>query len=312
MPGGRGFDGTTATAHSPSPGNVTHVCSSAELDDANAHIYTPARDDHTQYVRTDGTRSITGNLTVASNLAVGGTVVAGAQVTAPTLQVLGVGGVGAGETAPARFVGATVSGPPTGGTWIASDFVVTGAGEVWVCAFGGTPGTWLKVGTSSAAGVTQILAGNNININPAGGTGAVTINASGGTSPTAGNSQSFIPSNVSLPGGTLTAIVTLGPFTGTSKVWLLNGHIQFSPSASLEVVDFGFFVPGLGYVGMTSADIPGTTMTSLDYCIMWNSGSNSSYSFQLVCYPQQTSLAYAFAANTSQANATGMVAVALT
>ena len=55
-PGGRGFDGTTATAHSPSPSNVTHVCSSAELDDANAHIYVPSRDDHPQYSLANGAR----------------------------------------------------------------------------------------------------------------------------------------------------------------------------------------------------------------------------------------------------------------
>jgi hypothetical protein len=48
--GGRGWDGTTAAAHSPGAGNVAHIFSSAEADDANAHIYDTTRNDHTQYL----------------------------------------------------------------------------------------------------------------------------------------------------------------------------------------------------------------------------------------------------------------------
>jgi hypothetical protein len=56
--GGRGWDGTTATAHAVNPNGVTHVCSSAELDDANAHIYVTTRNDHTQYPVVSGAPSI--------------------------------------------------------------------------------------------------------------------------------------------------------------------------------------------------------------------------------------------------------------
>ena len=57
MAGGRGWDGTTAAAHGAAPGNVAHVFSAAEADDANAHIYVPSRDDHTQYVLAQGSRN---------------------------------------------------------------------------------------------------------------------------------------------------------------------------------------------------------------------------------------------------------------
>jgi hypothetical protein len=48
--GGRGWDGTTAAAHSPGSSNVAHVFSAAEADDANAHIYVTTRNDHPQYM----------------------------------------------------------------------------------------------------------------------------------------------------------------------------------------------------------------------------------------------------------------------
>jgi hypothetical protein len=48
--GGRGWDGTTAAAHSPGSSNVAHVFSAGEADDANAHIYVTTRNDHPQYM----------------------------------------------------------------------------------------------------------------------------------------------------------------------------------------------------------------------------------------------------------------------
>lgn len=47
-----------------------------------------------------------------------------------------------GATAPTRYVGATTSGPPTSGTFKVGDFVIDQTGLVWICASGGTPGTW--------------------------------------------------------------------------------------------------------------------------------------------------------------------------
>jgi hypothetical protein len=58
-PSGRGWDGTTAAAHSAGAGNVAHVFTAAEADDANAHIYVPSRDDHTQYALANGGRADT-------------------------------------------------------------------------------------------------------------------------------------------------------------------------------------------------------------------------------------------------------------
>ncbi len=47
-----------------------------------------------------------------------------------------------GATAGARFVGGTVSGYPTTGTFQVGDFVVDQSATVWICVAAGSPGTW--------------------------------------------------------------------------------------------------------------------------------------------------------------------------
>lgn len=47
--GGRGYDGTTATTHSSSA-TVEHVLDAATIAEANDHVNTTTRDDHTQYL----------------------------------------------------------------------------------------------------------------------------------------------------------------------------------------------------------------------------------------------------------------------
>lgn len=56
----RGFDGTSAQAHS-AQAVVEHVLDAASLTETNAHVNTTSRDDHTQYLKTDGTRALTGS-----------------------------------------------------------------------------------------------------------------------------------------------------------------------------------------------------------------------------------------------------------
>lgn len=61
------------------------------------------------------------------------------------------GTVGAGQTgatAATRFVGATTSGAPVTGTFVAGDFVLDKTGLVWICTASGSPGTWKVVGRS--------------------------------------------------------------------------------------------------------------------------------------------------------------------
>ena len=73
----RGYDGTSAQAHS-AQAIVEHVMDAASLTETNAHVNTPARDDHTQYLNTarhdTPTRHGVGNLptgTTSATVALG-------------------------------------------------------------------------------------------------------------------------------------------------------------------------------------------------------------------------------------------------
>jgi hypothetical protein len=58
----RGFDGTTAAAHSAGA-TVKHVLSANDIDLLNTHAATTTHDDHTQYVHNDNDRTITADHT---------------------------------------------------------------------------------------------------------------------------------------------------------------------------------------------------------------------------------------------------------
>lgn len=77
-----------------------------------------ADDDHTQYLKADGTRQAT---------------------------YIDIGGL-TGATAGVRYVGGTASGPPTSGTFAVGDVVVAENGGFYVCVTAGTPGTWVALG----------------------------------------------------------------------------------------------------------------------------------------------------------------------
>jgi len=55
-----------------------------------------------------------------------------------------------GATAASRYAGATVSGPPSSGTFGAGDWVIDQSGAVQICTAAGTPGTWAAVGAAAA------------------------------------------------------------------------------------------------------------------------------------------------------------------
>ena len=66
-----------------------------------------------------------------------------------------------GATAGSRYVGGTVAGAPTSGTFAVGDFIVDQSGAMWVCTVAGTPGTWQLSGVS----VNENIAGKNFLIN---------------------------------------------------------------------------------------------------------------------------------------------------
>lgn len=95
--------------------------------------------------------------------------------TAPEFSASGLTGAGTAS----RWVGATVSGAPVSGTFVAGDWVIDLTAAIWVCTSGGTPGTWKAAGTpppttiahtTQTASYTAVLgdAGTIVEMNSAG------------------------------------------------------------------------------------------------------------------------------------------------
>lgn len=59
----RGVGGTTAQAHGAGA-TLEHATVTMDFDEANAHVSDQSLDNHPQYVKTDGTRAMTGQLTI--------------------------------------------------------------------------------------------------------------------------------------------------------------------------------------------------------------------------------------------------------
>jgi hypothetical protein len=67
-----------------------------------------------------------------------GAIAAGTITVAPT-------GL-SGATAASRYVGATASGSPVSGAFVAGDYVIDQTGKIWICTVAGSPGTWVQTG----------------------------------------------------------------------------------------------------------------------------------------------------------------------
>ena len=78
--------------------------------------------------------------------------------TASGIKSLGLAVGMTGAIQPSRYAGATTSGAPATGTFIAGDFTIDLTGAQWVCTAGGTPGTWAKIASvgATAAGASAV------------------------------------------------------------------------------------------------------------------------------------------------------------
>jgi hypothetical protein len=63
--------------------------------------------------------------------------------TASIVANLGMSRALAGAVAPTRYVGGTISGAPSSGTFAVGDFAVTADGHLFICTVAGSPGTWV-------------------------------------------------------------------------------------------------------------------------------------------------------------------------
>ena len=77
-----------------------------------------------------------GNLTVDTNTYV--TPTYSGEISATDFKATGL----TGATTATRYVGGTVNGAPTSGTFAVGDFIIDQTATIWVCITAGTPGTW--------------------------------------------------------------------------------------------------------------------------------------------------------------------------
>jgi hypothetical protein len=131
-----------------------------------------------------------------------------------------------------RYVGATTGFSPGGGPWNTGDHTIDTNGGMFVCIAGGSPGTWVAIGTSSPTNV----AGRNKIINGDFGiwqrgtsfsgtaASAYTADRWTGGSFVAGDSitqQTFTPGTAPIAGyeGTYFARLTIGSTAGNRYFW---------------------------------------------------------------------------------------------
>lgn len=184
-----GSPGTWANVGS-STNTITSVFGRTGAITANSGDYTAAKVTNAADTSSSSTQSFTGN------------------VQAPAYATNGL----TGASSASRYVGATVSGAPTSGTFVIGDFVIARDGNIFVCTLGGTPGTWTNVNTSATA-VASVF----------GRTGAVTATSgdytaaqvSNAADKASGSTQTF-SGNLSAPAHSATGLT--GATAGTRYV----------------------------------------------------------------------------------------------
>ena len=155
-------------------------------------------------------------------------------------------------TATSITTGTGVGGIIAGANVIYSNVFVANSGG-YVQFSDGSKQYTANAGTSG--GVTQIVAGTNVTISPAGGTGIVTINSSGGGTTDFGFGQIFTPNNSVYANATsandkVTFAGESGIFVyanATTKTVTFAGGIQSLPGANGMTVDYGFVTEAIFY-----------------------------------------------------------------
>jgi hypothetical protein len=122
---------------------------------------------------------------------------------------------------------------PSSGTinGVSNITLITGQ-SAWV-TFDGTNWWAATSATGAGSGVTQIVAGTNVNVSPGGGTGVVTVNAAGTSSTTANLTGGVLPPGA---GETGNSGITASP----TAIILVSLYDATSPAANEFLAPFGY------------------------------------------------------------------------
>lgn len=167
-----------------------------------------------------------------------------------------------GATTSTRFAGGTASGHPTTGTFAVDDFVIDATGAIWVCTVGGTPGTWVEVGSGLPVG--GVLTGTLPN--PGLAAGAATGAALGSDVVTLTGTQAITGAK------TLTAPHFTNPVVDSGGLTVSSGGITVSGASTitgtlggltgLTVASGGMTVTGNSNITGTLGGLTGLTVAS--------------------------------------------------
>lgn len=141
-------DSEAAAAYQPKDATLTGLAGVSTA--ADKLIYATGVDTFAAADLTAAGRAILDDTSAAAQLVtLGAAPLAGGTMTGelvvPDVSVSGL----TGATAGFRFVGATTSGAPVSGTFAVKDLVYDIAGGFfWACTVAGTPGTWVRIGSS--------------------------------------------------------------------------------------------------------------------------------------------------------------------
>jgi hypothetical protein len=124
----RGYDGTPPVQHL-APATFEHCVGAIDYREANWHHTDNTRDDHLQYLLTNGSRPSTGPQAFPAGI---------------STNILSVAGNTPGSYVATRYVGGTAGpGPPGAGTYQVGDWALDTINSRWLCVLAGTPGTWI-------------------------------------------------------------------------------------------------------------------------------------------------------------------------
>lgn len=136
------INGVTLPGSAPSTGQVLTATSSSATGWS-----TPASAPVSSvFTRTGAITAVSGDYTAAqvtnaADKSSASTQTFTGNVSAPAIVASGL----TGATATSRYVGATISGAPTTGTFAVGDHAIDQTGYIWICTGAGTPGTWVSV-----------------------------------------------------------------------------------------------------------------------------------------------------------------------
>ncbi|HET7742717.1 MAG TPA: hypothetical protein VFL67_18870 [Mycobacterium sp.] len=208
-----------------------------------------------------------------------------------------------GATAASRYAGATASAAPASGTYATGDFVVSQTGDLYVCTSGGTPGTWVRVGSYLLA-ANNTWTGTNTFNNTVNGSGAIsTTSTHQGTQFTA-TGQTGAATSTKYAGGNSSGAPGSGTFAtgdwtvttggdiyvcssgGTPGTWVRVGSYLLGATNSWTAANTftgGVVVNTVGITGNKEINLTGTgassvagTMSATQYTATGQTGATTS------------------------------------